>query len=132
MRCSADENAAFGRGRMWLLAKDRGAFGQYRRSNLGAFPSPLWGGVRGGGSALLSQVAPSFSHRTTPLPTPPPQGGREQIECGEGAHRVHGNGIAQDRLGGPDEIDHVGLVRPRREADGGGAGGRKRLRNLAG
>ena len=55
---------------------------------LGVFPSPLWGGVGGGGGAMLSQVAPSSSHRTTPLPNPPPQGGREQTECGEGADRV--------------------------------------------
>src|SRR6266436_123579 len=49
--------------------------------NLGVFPSSLWGGVRGGGRAILSQVAPPSFIRTTPLPTPPPQGGREQTEC---------------------------------------------------
>src|SRR5262249_47872697 len=38
---------------------------------LAAFPSPLWGGVRGGGGAVLSRPAlPSFT-RTTPLPPPP-------------------------------------------------------------
>src|SRR5215472_7283899 len=42
--------------------------------------APLWGGVRGGGSAIPSQVAPPSSHRITPLPDPPPQGGREQTE----------------------------------------------------
>src|SRR5262245_12780789 len=46
--------------------------------------APLWGGVRGGGGAILSQVAPSNSYRTTPLPNPPPQGGREQTDCGAG------------------------------------------------
>src|SRR6516162_5062711 len=35
---------------------------------LGVLPSPLWGGVGGGGSAILSQVAPASSHRTTPTP----------------------------------------------------------------
>src|SRR5262249_46179319 len=38
---------------------------------------------RGGGGAILSRVAPSSSHRITPLPNPPPQGGREHTECGE-------------------------------------------------
>jgi len=41
-------------------------------------PSPLWGGVRGGG--------PSDTHSpttATPLPNPPPQGGREQSVRGE-------------------------------------------------
>src|SRR6266478_1554473 len=47
---------------------------------LGVLPSPLWGGVGGGGSAIPSQVAPSSSRRITPLPNPPPQGGREQTE----------------------------------------------------
>ena len=45
------------------------AFGLFVRSQL-PFPSPLWEGVRGGGDAA-SQNA------TTPLPNPPPQGGRE-------------------------------------------------------
>src|SRR5258706_8231784 len=47
---------------------------------LGVLPSPLWGGVGGGGRAIPAQVAPLSFHRTTPLPTPPPQGGREQTE----------------------------------------------------
>jgi hypothetical protein len=46
------------------------AFGFFVRSQL-SFPSPLWGGVRGGGDAASQNV-------TTPLPNPPPQGGREQ------------------------------------------------------
>ncbi|MDP2295801.1 MAG: DEAD/DEAH box helicase family protein, partial [Pseudolabrys sp.] len=37
-------------------------------------PSPLWGGVRGGGDA------DSQSSSSPPLPNPPPQGGREQAE----------------------------------------------------
>src|SRR6516165_1059734 len=61
------------------------------RRTLGVFPSPLWGGVRGGGRAILSQVAPPSSHRATPLPNPPPQGGREHTEFGEGADRVWGS-----------------------------------------
>src|SRR5262249_37407393 len=47
---------------------------------LDALPSPLWGGVGGGGRAVCSQLASLSSHRATPLPTPPPQGGREQTE----------------------------------------------------
>ena len=38
------------------------------------FPSPLWGGVRGGGGASGTIGAT----RTTPHPNPPPQGGREK------------------------------------------------------
>jgi itaconate CoA-transferase len=54
-------------------------------------PAAGWGGVRGGGGAILSQVAPSSSHRITPLPNPPPQGGREHTEYGEReAHRERG------------------------------------------
>jgi len=37
------------------------------------FPSPLWGGVREGGTKLAMRVAVQI----TPLPGPPPQGGRE-------------------------------------------------------
>src|SRR5215831_20934070 len=54
----------------------------------GVLPSPLWGGVGGGGRAILAQVAPSSSHRITPLPSPPPQGGREQTSArGGGSSR---------------------------------------------
>src|SRR5258706_16266970 len=35
---------------------------------LGVLPSPLWGGVGGGGSAIPAQVAPSLSRCTTPTP----------------------------------------------------------------
>ena len=45
-------------------------------STLGALPSPLWGGVGGGGHEIALRVA----NRVTPLPNPPPQGGREQTE----------------------------------------------------
>src|ERR1700730_9447960 len=38
--------------------------------------SPLWGGVGGGGRAMRHLRCT----RTTPLPSPPPQGGREQTE----------------------------------------------------
>jgi excinuclease ABC subunit B len=38
-------------------------------------PSPLWGGVRGGGDA--DALSPTSA---TPLPNPPPQGGRERAE----------------------------------------------------
>src|SRR6185369_13901334 len=41
----------------------------------GALPSPLWGGVGGGGSNWRMQLC---AITTTPLPSPPPQGGREQ------------------------------------------------------
>src|SRR5437868_12259613 len=37
------------------------------------FPSPLWGGARGGGQCFGC----SASVTATPLPNPPPQGGRE-------------------------------------------------------
>jgi len=38
-------------------------------------PSPLWGGVGGGGRASLHSCAP----RHDPPPHPPPQGGRESL-----------------------------------------------------
>jgi excinuclease ABC subunit B len=43
-------------------------------------PSPLWGGVEGGGPADDAQA---LRPTTTPLPTPPPQGGREQTTRAE-------------------------------------------------
>src|SRR5713226_4400927 len=45
---------------------------------LGALPSPLWGGVGGGGREIRDACV---AKRATPLPSPPPQGGREQTEC---------------------------------------------------
>src|SRR6516162_3562649 len=50
---------------------------------LGALPSPLWGGVGGGGSAIPAQVAPASSHRTTPTPAlraDPPHKGEGKME----------------------------------------------------
>src|SRR5713226_6687627 len=44
---------------------------------LAVLPSPLWGGVGGGGREM---EAPALPNRATPLPSPPPQGGREQTE----------------------------------------------------
>src|SRR5215471_14565063 len=41
------------------------------------FPSPLVGRGEGWGSFCEERLV---HHRTTPLPTPPPQGGREQTE----------------------------------------------------
>src|SRR5258708_28320724 len=38
-------------------------------------PAAGWGGVRGGGSAILSQVAPPLSRRATPSPPLPHKGG---------------------------------------------------------
>src|SRR5262249_48169151 len=64
--------AAGSRIRVWsfvLAARQRHA--------LGALPSP---GLGVGVARFPSQVAPPLSRRTTPLPSPPPQGGREQIE----------------------------------------------------
>src|SRR5262249_28887956 len=74
----------------------------------GEFPSPLWGGVRGGGGAILSQVAPSSSHRITPPPQPSPT-------RGEGAHRVRGEGgTPRARRGGPSWRERVfRLAQPR-------------------
>src|SRR5262245_61526282 len=46
-----------------------------RRRTLGLFPSPLRGGVRGGGHAFGDIAA---EQTPTPLPDPPPQGGRER------------------------------------------------------
>src|SRR5262249_12365867 len=43
-----------------------------RRRALGAFPSPLWGGVRGGGGAI---DALALLHARPPSPTLPHKGG---------------------------------------------------------
>src|SRR4029077_2560492 len=44
-------------------------------------PPPLGGGGGGGGGSMFeAQGAPLASDRTTPLPNPPPQGGREHTE----------------------------------------------------
>src|SRR5215831_9293951 len=44
---------------------------------LDVLPSPLWGGVGGGGREI---GAPMLPHAPSPLPSPPPQGGREHTE----------------------------------------------------
>src|SRR5262249_35606281 len=61
-----------------------------RAANSVRSPPPCGEGLGGGGGAIPSQVAPSLSHRITPLPSPPPQGGREQTECAArlGAHKA--------------------------------------------
>ncbi|HEU5017863.1 MAG TPA: DEAD/DEAH box helicase family protein, partial [Pseudolabrys sp.] len=46
-------------------------------------PSPLWGGVRGGGDENSEDTASA-----PPLPDPPPQGGRELSEQGEGPEKT--------------------------------------------
>src|SRR5262249_19389518 len=45
-----------------------------RGGTLGVFPSPLWGGGRGGGRNYFAASPATL----TPLPNPPPQEGREQ------------------------------------------------------
>ena len=65
---------------------------------IGAFPSPLWGGVRGGGDCVRQRRCPPQPSpsrlRACPLPanlkmTKPRQAG---VWLGEGAHRVCGGG----------------------------------------
>src|SRR5262245_16432333 len=71
-------------------------------------------------------VARTHEPCRVPHPSPPPH-------AGEGTHRARGNiTAAEEPSRHADEIDHRRLVRMRREADGGGAGGGKRLRDLAG
>ena len=48
-----------------------------RAANSAVLPSPLWGGAGGGGGCKMQLAVPN---RATPLPNPPPQGGREQTE----------------------------------------------------
>jgi hypothetical protein len=69
------------------------------------FPSPLWGGVRGGGGRVCSRFS------ITPLSVPPPQGGRER--CGTAGVQIarHGGDIApQDRR--QIRIHHRGIAAP--------------------
>ena len=82
---------------MPLLANDRLAFGQCQRGKLGV-PLPLVGRGWGWGSCDSLRVASPSAY---PLPTPPPQGGREQTECGEGADRVYSKSIGQHDHTGP-------------------------------
>src|SRR5215472_1758517 len=72
-------------------------------------PPPCGGGAGGGGSAIPSQVAPSFSRRITPLPNPPPQGGREQTEFAAQAESMR----REHALSPPAEIDfrHARIAR---------------------
>src|SRR5262249_25744735 len=86
-----------------------------------------WGscGSFAGGAIII--ISP---HHPPPHPSP---------TRGEGAHRVWGGSTLSVRQRHhdeisrrPHEVDHGGLVRPQREADGGGAGGGERLRDLAG
>jgi hypothetical protein len=58
-------------------------------------PPPCGEGLGVGVEAMM------VHHRTTPLPTPAPQGGREQTECGEGADRVCSKSIGQHDHTGP-------------------------------
>ena len=55
-------------------------------------PSPLRGGVGGGGR---EKEAPSAQHTATPLPSPPPQGGREHTARGEISSNASGFSEAQ-------------------------------------
>src|SRR2546427_5770474 len=117
MRLLAKDGGAFGQGQMWLLAKDASAFGQITARQTRCIPLPLvalWGGVRGGGSAILSQVAPSLSHRTTPLPNPPPQGGREHTESAAAASRRNLTPARRDRSWPPHRAAARGGWRRRR------------------
>src|SRR6266446_5953031 len=106
MRCLACDECGF------LAKKERG--------RLGAFPSPLWGGVRGGGRCSGQHQCFTAS---PPSPTLPHEGGGSTLSV----RQPHRDEISRR----PDEIDHGGFVGLRREADGGGAGGGERLRDLA-
>src|SRR5262245_31181556 len=68
---------------------------------LGLLPSPLRGGVGGGGRAALAQIAPPRSLLHHPLPTPPPQGGREHTECAEREQRQVFGKESRDDYAGP-------------------------------
>src|SRR3954454_24056351 len=51
----------------------------------GVLPSPLWGGVGGGGSNWRMQLC---AITTNPPPSPPPQGGREQTAVAARAESI--------------------------------------------
>jgi hypothetical protein len=57
----------------------------FATSGATAFPPPLWGRDREGGIARADFA-------TTPLPNPPPQGGREQAEFAATASDLAANG----------------------------------------
>src|SRR5262249_20139831 len=115
MRCLADDECGFWPVTNAAFAQERQSFRPIPARHTRCAPSPACaGGLGRGWYARLSLVA------CTP-PSPPPH-------AGEG----NAPSVLEQRSRRPDEIDHGGLVRVRREADGGGAGGGKRLRDLAG
>src|SRR5262249_52313943 len=70
---------------------------RHPRRMLGVFPSPLWGGVRGGGDCVRQR-----RRVTAPPPSPAlphkgggsiPSSGREQTECGDGVDGASGEGL---------------------------------------
>ena len=61
----------------WMKHDPEGQPAATRWKVLGpSFPSPLWGGVRGGGRKV-GQGCQRFTRPPDPPPNPPPQGGRE-------------------------------------------------------
>src|SRR5262249_42876371 len=117
--------ALLGHDEFGFWAKANVAFGQGSRSfppiparQTRCAPLPLVGRGWGWGSLF---GATSVRHRITPLPH---KGGGSRPSV----RQQHRDGLSRR----PDEIDHRRLVRLRREADGGGAGGGERLRDLAG
>src|SRR6266852_4367129 len=74
-------------------------------------PSPLGGGVGGGGPSIEESAS---TNTATPLPNPPPQGGRER-EAAPGAsepHTVHGHHdatVRRPRVARPD-ITSIGVA----------------------
>src|SRR5712691_991143 len=111
--------------KMRRLAKKRRGVWPTTARRTRSTPSPACGGGLGRGWHIHTSLA------ACPHPSPPPQAGEGTHRVRGGADRVRGSDIAQHRSRRADEIDHRGLVRLRREADGGGAGGGKRLRDLA-
>src|SRR5262249_4327366 len=96
------------------VRQDNGmAFGPRPRGRLGLLPPPLAGEGWGGGGTH----APGWA----PPPYTSPAGGGGNAPT-----------VRQQQSRHSDELDHGRLVRLRREADGGGAGGGERLRDLAG
>src|SRR5262249_31612648 len=69
---------------------------------LGALPSPLWGGVGGGGHEIGTNIA----ERATPLPSPPPQGGREHTAFAARADPI-ATGYALVRRASLDRIPDI-------------------------
>src|SRR5262245_4652225 len=69
--------------RVYARLPTRYARERQQSRKLGALPSPLWGGVGGGGSAILSQVAPETRKRMTPITHTPPQGRRARVQSAD-------------------------------------------------